>query len=71
MDIIGIANRFQTLLFAPRLDDDFSDRLNYRYTVAVLVLFSVIILTRQSSSDVSVALGLYYYYYFCGILNFV
>lgn len=48
MNLIELANRAQLLLLAPRLDDDFSDRLNYRFTVGLLIFFAIIIITKQS-----------------------
>lgn len=35
-----------------KADDDFSDRLNYRYTVALLILSALILSTRQYGSEV-------------------
>lgn len=52
MDILGLATRIPTMIFGAKSDDDFSDRLNYRYTVALLVLFSIILTTRQYGSEV-------------------
>jgi hypothetical protein len=52
MDVLALANRLPSIIFGSKSDDDFSDRLNYRYTVALLVIFSVIITTRQFGSEV-------------------
>ena len=52
MDILKISSRLNQNVFGEKTDDDFSDRLNYRYTVALLVFFSVILTTRQYSSEV-------------------
>lgn len=52
MDVFGLVNRAHSVIFAPRTDDDFIDRVNYRYTVGLLVLFAVIIITKQSSNEV-------------------
>lgn len=52
MDVLKIANRLPNLVFDTKSDDDFSDRLNYKYTVALLVLFSIILTTRQYGSEV-------------------
>lgn len=49
MDVVAIASRVPALIFSSKSDDDFSDRLNYRYTVALLVLFAVVVGTRQFS----------------------
>ncbi len=52
MDILGLASRIPTMIFGGNSDDDFSDRLNYRYTVALLIFFSIILTTRQYGSEV-------------------
>lgn len=52
MDVLALANRIPGVIFGSNSDDDFSDRLNYRYTVALLVLFSIILTSRQYSSEV-------------------
>jgi hypothetical protein len=53
MDVFFIASRVPQVLISTKNDDDFSDRLNYRYTVALLLLFSVVVVTRQYGSAVS------------------
>jgi len=35
------------MVTAERSDDDFADRLNFRYTTAMLVVFSVLITSKQ------------------------
>lgn len=52
MDVLGLASRIPTMVFGAKSDDDFSDRLNYRYTVALLIFFSIILTTRQYGSEV-------------------
>ncbi len=48
MDIIGLVTRLPTLVFgASRCDDSFADRLSYKYTVLVLVLFAIIVTNKQ------------------------
>jgi hypothetical protein len=48
MDIIGMVTRLPTLVFgASRCDDSFADRLSYKYTVLVLVLFAIIVTNKQ------------------------
>jgi hypothetical protein len=59
MEILTLTNQLPTLLLN-KSDDDISDRLNYRYTVALLITFSVIILTRQFSAGVSVELDVFF-----------
>ena len=57
MDVLGLTTKLPILLFGSNSDDDFSDRLNYRYTVALLLLFAVILTTRQYASDVIIQIG--------------
>ncbi len=52
MDVLALVNRLSTSIFGGKSDDDFSDRLNYRYTVGLLILFSIILTTRQFGSEV-------------------
>ncbi len=33
MDVVGLASKIPSMIFGAKSDDDFSDRLNYRYTV--------------------------------------
>ncbi|KAI0979669.1 hypothetical protein GJ496_011242 [Pomphorhynchus laevis] len=48
MDIIGAITRLPALIFGvERHDDDFTDRLSYKYTVAILVVFAIIVTNRQ------------------------
>jgi len=48
MDILALVSRVPFLVFGPdRNDDDFADRMNYKYTVAVLVIFAIIVTNRQ------------------------
>ena len=48
MDIIGIVTRLPSLVFgASRCDDSFADRLSYKYTVLMLVLFAIIVTNKQ------------------------
>ena len=53
MDVLFIASRVPQVLVSGKNDDDFSDRLNYRYTVALLLLFSVVVVTKQYGSAVT------------------
>ncbi len=50
----SLTNKLQTNMFEPKLDDDFSDRLNYRYTTAFLIFFSILVTFRQYSSEVKI-----------------
>ena len=49
MDILALVSRVPFLVFGSvdRNDDDFADRMNYKYTVAVLVIFAIIVTNRQ------------------------
>jgi hypothetical protein len=48
MDILSVVTRVPILFFGvERNDDDFADRINYKYTVAVLVIFAIIVTNRQ------------------------
>jgi Innexin len=48
MDIVGMVTRLPTLIFgASRCDDSFADRLSYKYTVLMLVLFAIIVTNKQ------------------------
>jgi hypothetical protein len=51
-EYLAIASQIPQLIFENRCDDDLTDRLNYRYTVAILLVFCVIVLSRQSGSEV-------------------
>lgn len=53
MDIISLSSRLPQMVLGSKSDDDFSDRLNYKYTVGLLILFSVIIQARLFGSEVS------------------
>jgi hypothetical protein len=49
MDTLAIASS----IFNNHYDDDFSDRLNYIYTVALLTGFSILLTTRSYGSEVT------------------
>ncbi len=51
MDIIKLASKIKSM-YTKNTNDDFSNRLNYRYTVGILILFSIILTTRQYGSEV-------------------
>jgi hypothetical protein len=51
VDIIKLASKIKSM-YTKNTNDDFSDRLNYRYTVGILILFSIILTTRQYGSEV-------------------
>ena len=54
MDALNLAKHFSATIFGTKSDDDFSDRLNHRYTVALLILLSIVTTTRQFGSEVIV-----------------
>lgn len=48
MDVIGLVTRLPTLIFgASPCDDSFADRLSYKYTVVMLVLFAIVVTSKQ------------------------
>ncbi len=53
MDVLKLAGGFYAHFFAAKTDDDFSDRLNYRYTLALLMSAAVFVGIVQFSSDVN------------------
>ncbi|CAF0950690.1 unnamed protein product [Rotaria sordida] len=52
MDILNAFHRLpQISYFGIRRDDDFADRLNYKYTVGLLIFFSIVVASKQFSND--------------------
>jgi hypothetical protein len=52
MDILNAFHRLPAITyFGIRRDDNFADRLNYKYTVGLLVFFSIVIAGKQFSND--------------------
>ena len=52
MDLLNAFNRIPAIsYFGIRRDDNFADRLNYKYTVGLLVFFSIVIASKQFSND--------------------
>lgn len=49
MDLLAISRRIPLLGFfgSSASDDDFADRLNYKYTVAILVVFAFIVTNKH------------------------
>ena len=49
MDILAMSRRIPLLGFfgASASDDDFADRLNYKYTVAILVVFAFVVTNKH------------------------
>lgn len=49
MDVLALSRRIPLLGFfgASASDDDFADRLNYKYTVAILVVFAFIVTNKH------------------------
>ena len=61
MDVLTLVNRLSSSIFGGKSDDDFSDRLNYRYTVGLLILFSIIL--SKSSFFLVLAVEITYFKY--------
>lgn len=53
MDMLTMSRRIPLLGFfgSAASDDDFADRLNYKYTVAILVIFAFIVTNRHFSHN--------------------
>jgi hypothetical protein len=52
MDVLNAFHRLPSIsYFGVRRDDDFADRLNYKYTVGLLIFFSIIVASKQFSND--------------------
>ncbi|CAF4700452.1 unnamed protein product [Rotaria sp. Silwood1] len=52
MDILNAFHRLPTISYIGiRRDDDFVDRLNYKYTVGLLIFFSIVVASKQFSTD--------------------
>ncbi|CAF0770063.1 unnamed protein product [Rotaria sordida] len=52
MDILNAFHRLPPIsYFGIRRDDDFADRLNYKYTVGILIFFSIVVASKQFSTD--------------------
>ena len=49
MDILALSRRIPLFGFfgGSASDDDFADRLNYKYTVAILVIFAFIVTNKH------------------------
>jgi hypothetical protein len=49
MDVLAMSRRVPLLGFfgGTASDDDFADRLNYKYTVAILVVFAFIVTNKH------------------------
>lgn len=53
MDMLAMSRRMPLLNFfgSAASDDDFADRLNYKYTVAILVVFAFIVTNKHFSHN--------------------
>jgi hypothetical protein len=52
MDILNAFQRLPAIsYFGVRRDDAFADRLNYKYTVGLLIFFSIVVASKQFSND--------------------
>jgi hypothetical protein len=52
MDIHSLMGRASTMMSGKRNDDSMTDRLNYRYTVAILVIFAIINMNRLYTDQI-------------------
>ncbi|CAF1301269.1 unnamed protein product [Rotaria sordida] len=52
MDIHSLMGRASTMMSGKRNDDSMCDRLNYRYTVAILVIFAIINMNRLYTDQI-------------------
>ncbi len=52
MDFPSIMGRASTMMLGKRNDDSICDRLNYRYTVGILVVFAIINLNRLYTDQI-------------------
>ena len=52
MDILKLL-ALPSLIFTTPSDDDISDRLNYMYTVVLLLVFAIILTTRSYGQEVN------------------
>ena len=52
MDLLNAFQRLPSISYLGiRRDDDFADRLNYKYTVGLLIFFSIVVAGKQFSND--------------------
>lgn len=52
MNVAKLASGAGAMFGSSNADDEFADRLNYRYTVGLLVFFTLILSTKQYTSEV-------------------
>ncbi|CAF3749702.1 unnamed protein product [Rotaria socialis] len=51
MDLLGLIRRLPEIVVYNKFDDDLCDRLNYSHTVAILIVFAIIVTNRQFSEN--------------------
>jgi len=51
MDIAALIRRLPEIITYRKADDDLFDRLNYSHTVAILIVFAIIVTNRQFSPN--------------------
>ena len=51
MDILFIIRRLPEIVSYNKFDDDLFDRLNYSHTVAILLVFAIVVTNRQFSEN--------------------
>lgn len=52
MDFNSLMGRASTMMSGKRNDDGMTDRLNYRYTVGILVVFAIINMNRLYTDQI-------------------
>jgi hypothetical protein len=52
MDFHSLMGRASTMMSGKRNDDGMADRLNYRYTVGILVVFAIINMNRLYTDQI-------------------
>lgn len=51
MDILFLIRRLPELVSVNKFDDDLFDRLNSSHTVAILIVFAIVVTNRQFSEN--------------------
>ncbi len=51
MNVLELASGAGQMFLSFSADDEFADRLNYRYTVGLLMFLTIILSTKQYSAD--------------------
>ena len=59
MDFHSLMGQASTMMLSKRNDDSTSDRLNYRFTVGILVVFAIINMNRLYTDQIKCWVRLY------------